>query len=582
MSTPAMPSPKVASLAAKAQLGWLLFLPALILGPSLLRPGYLLTFDMVWVPQLSMRPSFWGFGSGWPRAVPSDTVIGLADNVIPGMVLQRVILYAALALAGIGIARLVRSGVGLGVLPGAAAATFYVWNPFIAERLTIGHWPVLLGYAVLPWVLQTTLEIRTGQPRWGHLSWWVWLGSLSASAGLVTAGLALIALWRRGRWQANLRLVVIILAANSVWIVAGLWHWGLSTDPGGFRAFAAHGEGGLPVPLATLALGGIWNELVVPGSRTGVMAWVSLIVLQVPMLLALPKWWRGSEVWLRRPVLVSATISWLVAVLGGLLPTLAGQLSASVPMLGLFRDGSRYLAPLALLQALLLAQVMAWLIRKLDGHGATLAIAMACLPVVMLPDLAWGAMGKLQPTNYPVSFASARQAVSKHLSDPGEKILILPFTSYRAPDWNRHWPVLDPMGRYLPQDFITNDALQISGKTVRGEDPAVVSAIEALAAPSPQDRANQLADLGVVAVVRELDAGTKPESVAGQVVWSDQSVELILLEDTDQKVTKVRSSALMPALLGAWGGFFGLLAFALSGVLFALIKTGRRFAKSRD
>jgi hypothetical protein len=578
----AMSSPKVASLATKAQFGWLLFLPALILGPAFFRSGYLLTFDMVWVPQLSMRPSFWGLGSGWPRAIPSDTIVALADNVVPSMLLQRVTLFAALALAGLGMARFVSKGCGLGVLPGTVAATFYLWNPFVAERLIIGHWPVLLGYAALPWVLQTAREIRGGESRWPHLAGWVWLGSLSASAGLVTGGLALLALWRRGRWRANLGLLIIVLAANSVWVVTGLWHWGLSTDPAGFRAFAAHGEGGLPVPLATLSLGGIWNELVVPGSRTGVLAWVGLLVLQVPMLLSFPAWWRASEVWVRRVVLVTATTGWLVALLGALLPTIVGQLSGSLPVLGLLRDGSRYLGPVALFQALLLAHAVAWLVGKLAALGMSSAIALACLPVVLMPDLAWGAMGRLQPSSYPTSFDNARQAVSKHLSGPGEKILILPFTSYRAPTWNRHWPVLDPMGRFLPQDFIANDALQISGKTIHGEDPSASAAADALAASNPQARADQLAELGVLAVVRELDAGMEPEAVAGHVVWSDESVELILLEDTGQQVRQARSSASAVSLSGAWGGFFGLLAFALSGVLVALIRAGRRFGKSRD
>ena len=31
-----------------------------------------------------------------------------------------------------------------------AATTLYVWNPYVAERLGIGHWPLLLAYGYLP------------------------------------------------------------------------------------------------------------------------------------------------------------------------------------------------------------------------------------------------------------------------------------------------------------------------------------------------------------------------------------------------------------------------------------------------
>src|SRR5262249_58781736 len=34
---------------------------------------------------------------------------------------------------------------------------FYAWNPFVAERLLIGQWALLLGYAGLPWALRAAI-----------------------------------------------------------------------------------------------------------------------------------------------------------------------------------------------------------------------------------------------------------------------------------------------------------------------------------------------------------------------------------------------------------------------------------------
>ncbi|HNJ79219.1 MAG TPA: hypothetical protein PKX56_07680, partial [Marmoricola sp.] len=92
------------------QITWLSVLPVLALGPVLFRAGYLLTFDMVWVPQLSMRPSFLGLGSGWPRAVPSDAVVAILDNLLPAMIIQKALLYGALAAAGLGVAAVLPHG----------------------------------------------------------------------------------------------------------------------------------------------------------------------------------------------------------------------------------------------------------------------------------------------------------------------------------------------------------------------------------------------------------------------------------------------------------------------------------------
>src|SRR5439155_1159758 len=46
-----------------------------------------------------------------------------------------------------------------------AAGVFYTWNPFVAERLIIGQWALLLGYAGLPWVLRAAHGLGR-EPSW--------------------------------------------------------------------------------------------------------------------------------------------------------------------------------------------------------------------------------------------------------------------------------------------------------------------------------------------------------------------------------------------------------------------------------
>src|SRR5918994_5499946 len=128
---------------------WATVLAVLMLGGAL-GPGYVLSYDMVWVPDLAVTPDVWGVGTALPRAVPSDAVVALLDTVIPGMLLQKVVLLGSLVAAGAGAAALV-GGRSLGTQ--LVAASLMVWNPFVVERLMIGHWPVLVGYAVLPWLL---------------------------------------------------------------------------------------------------------------------------------------------------------------------------------------------------------------------------------------------------------------------------------------------------------------------------------------------------------------------------------------------------------------------------------------------
>ena len=73
---------------------WLVWLPLvwstalglLLLGPAL-GVGYVLSYDMVWVPDLALRQDFLGVGTALPRAVPSDAVVSLLDVLVPGLLL---------------------------------------------------------------------------------------------------------------------------------------------------------------------------------------------------------------------------------------------------------------------------------------------------------------------------------------------------------------------------------------------------------------------------------------------------------------------------------------------------------------
>ncbi len=78
------------------------------------------------------------------------------------------------------------------------AVTLWQWNPFVAERLGLGHWPVLLGYAALPWLVVAARRWRVEQRMPAVLPLLVVCASLSASAGLATAAVLLVLATRRG------------------------------------------------------------------------------------------------------------------------------------------------------------------------------------------------------------------------------------------------------------------------------------------------------------------------------------------------------------------------------------------------
>ncbi len=126
-----------------------LVLGMLALGPGLL-PGYLLSYDMVFVPAPQFNAAMLGTAGTLPRAVPSDAVVAAIARALPADVVQKLVLLAIFVLACAGAARLLSKERMPAQL---AAGVLYAWNPFVAERLILGQWALLLGYAGLPWVL---------------------------------------------------------------------------------------------------------------------------------------------------------------------------------------------------------------------------------------------------------------------------------------------------------------------------------------------------------------------------------------------------------------------------------------------
>lgn len=560
--------------------GWSLLLALLLLGPAL-GPGLVLSYDMVWVPDLALRADVLGVGTGLPRAVPSDAVVAVVDEVLPGPVLQKVVLLGALVGGGLGAARLAAAH-GLGTASRLAAVTLWQWNPLVVERLVLGHWPVLVGYAALPWLLVAAGDWRRSGRLPARLAWLLPLGSLSVSAGLVSclAVVAAAATRDRGRW---LRLGALCLASQAPWLVSGLLHAGrATTDPVGSRLFALSDEGLLPGPLAALGLGGAWNVEVVPDSRLGPVAVLALVVLLALVALGLPDLRRAAGT--RGLVVLGGLwcVGWGVAVLTWLAPEAVGSAAAVVPGLGVVRDGSRLLVLCVPLLVLAVAHgtqrvVVAVAGRTRSAGAAPALVAAAVLvlwPVTTLPDAAWGASGRLGTAEYPDAYAQARAVLSS--TPQAGDLLVLPLSSYRQPEWNGGRKVLDPLGRYLPPVPVASDALVVRGEDgeveVAGEDPRVAAAARALATPTPALRARELAGLGIGLVAVDSAAGEAPD-VAGRVLLDRDGLLLLALDGVRPRSTP---RAWWVAAATAWAAYVGLAAAGVAVGLRGALRTRRR------
>lgn len=567
---------------------------AAALGPAL-GPGYVLRYDMVFVPDLSLGTVLAG-ADGFPRAIPSDAVVAALSGVLPGDAVQSLVLLAVFAVGGAGASVLAARALGgrgtasAWVLAASAAAGLaYVWNPFTAERLLLGQWAMLLGYAGLPWAVGAVARMAAVRPVAGCAGL---LGALAPAAvggfsSVVLTGLTAgpVALWppRDGAraagardWRGALARSGLFAAALVVvalpWLLPSLAS-GATTDPAGVEAFAARSDTPFGAAVSLVLLGGVWNAGAVPaGYGEPVTAAVRLLVCAA----ALSGW-----VWClraRRPVFgpglsAAAVVGLAVALLGVTAPgrELLGGLVGLWPGFGVLRDGQLYVAPLALVQALGLGAAVLWLAGGTardhagpeGGDGAApagrdgdrpaapavwrtaLGVFVALLPVVSLPGLLWGAGGALAPVSYPAAWTQAQRAVAA--DERAGAVLVLPWSAYRGVDWSgAPVVVLDPATRLFDRRTVWNDDLVVGtpdgGSVVVAGEDATAREFGRLLRPDPVTGLPDRLDAGALA-----GAGVRYVAVTAPVdnqFWSGvdgfsvvvESADMVLLEVRDQHI----------------------------------------------
>ncbi|TDB89175.1 hypothetical protein E1264_08990 [Actinomadura sp. KC216] len=431
------------------------------LGPGL-APGFVLSYDMVFVPDPAFTRMTFGLTGVVPRHVPSDAFATALGTVLPADLAQKLILLAIFVMACAAAASLVPSP---RLLPRLAAGVCYAWNPFVAERLLLGQWALLLGYAALPWVVAAAS--RLDEPRGGRR---LVLALLPAAIGGFAAltisaltALTVALVTGRARYAAQVAGAVALLSLP--WLVPGLLRpAGLPEDgTAAVDLFAARADTPFGTLGSLLALGGVWNGETVPagyGAPVTATIWLAVVV---GALAAYWKWCREPG-W-RRGAAAAAVVGFVVAGMGAVAAPVLEWMVGLWPGFAVFRDGQQYVAPLAVVIAVGLGVAAD---RAAEARWTGAAAGAIAVPVILLPTLAWGAAGDLRAVRYPDDWERARQII--HADPVGGDVLVLPWASYRSYAWNHGRRVLDPLPRFLHRRVVVNDAVTVGDLTVPAED----------------------------------------------------------------------------------------------------------------
>jgi len=455
--------------------------------------------------------------------VPSDAVLAAASRIVPADIVQKLVLLSVFALACAGAAALLEREPWFARL---AAGVFYAWNPFVAERLLIGQWALLLGYAGLPWALRAVIAGPVaswrGAGRLGLALLPAAVGGFAAMAisALVVVPAAVLAPGgpaRRRLASAGAALAVLAVASLP-WLIPSALRT-VSADPAGIAAFAARADTPFGSFGSLLMLGGVWNAQAVPAGYGGAWSaiWLALALAAAAGYVALG---------LRRhrwPGLTFAAVAGLAIASVGVTATGRGLLRAAIgtwPGFAVLWDAQQFVAPLALAEALGAGLLVTWAARatvtgpeqtaigdeegdqpRTGGPGVVIAVALVLAPILLLPGLAWGAAGRLRPAWYPAAWLEAAQMID-HSRAQGAALL-LPWAAYRRPAWNGGRAVLDPWPRLVSRQVIWNTGPQVGDVKLKPDDPAARRLGRVILVPGPLTAALEAAGVRLVIV----DAG---------------------------------------------------------------------------
>ena len=482
--------------------------------------GLFLYRDFVTVPDPARGPGLLGRAGEAPRAVPLDAVMAGLSVVVGTGVQQQVMLVATLVLAGSGTAVLLRKHGTAAMVAGAAVAT---WNPYVAERLSLGQPPTLLAYSVTPWLI-AAVRSRLGTRRAlgvvllcalpAALTPW---GSLVAA--LVVVGASLVTpRRRRAPWLLGVTSLAVLWCLP--WLVPALSRFTGPADPDGAAAFALRTDSPLGLVGSALTLGGTWAAGTVPDSRASTTATAASLVLVVVTVIGLAVLARRG----RLPAVLLAGAAWLVPVAAAALAAGPGLELWSrwqqLPGVAIGRDTHRWLGLSAAASSVLVGIAVGEVARRVRSaprgarrlDGQLLAAPVAAVVVVVsaavltVPDLPETVASSYRPVVLPSDWAPMVRS-AEQTAGTG-RVLVLPYQPFRTTAWAGHQPFLDPTPRALRVPVLVSRQLVV----VRGQqrwtvdDDVVTGDQLGVGSASAAPDLVELRRHGVTAVIEWLDS----------------------------------------------------------------------------
>jgi hypothetical protein len=446
-----------------------------------LRPGYILTLDMVFTPHLRMPETL-------NNSYLFYAFLHLLNYVVPSQIIQKLLLFTIFILAGVGMHRLTQQlakddAPAYRAAGAYAAGILYVINPFTYDRLMAGQYGILLGYALLPFFVRALLRFLDEPAKMSSLvvgAWAIGISIVSIHAlGLmvVLGGVGGVITLLKYRSRAFSKRLVrygvlgagLFLLLSSYWLVPlALGKGSTATQLAQFgsndtAAFATVGGGTIGKVSNVVRLQGFWAETrnQYPLPQDGIRAWglLALLLWVVVGIGSVHAWRTGHR------FMVAFFGTHLVLGIALAVGIFNQTIISHVPLFGGFREPQKFVGLIVLGYCVGVGFGAPVLLRAIEKH-TTKVVARAALGIVLLfpalftSTMLWGCRGHLTPRSYPAEWFTVNTLLDQDKSS--FQSLFLPWHLYTYYDFTERI-IASPAPAFFDKPMIVSDDPEFNG-----------------------------------------------------------------------------------------------------------------------
>lgn len=455
-----------------------LLLTIAILYP-LLKPGYVLTLDMIFGPKIRIIAS----QSGVLNGLPFMYFLKAINFLIPTWFIQKIILILIFLLSGISMHLFAPTK---SLVSKFFAGILYMINPFTYERFLAGQWTILLAYSLVPFALKYfTGFLEDNEKNFKKIAinalWLTFIGMINIHilALLLIAEVILGIFWiiRHIKKQKFLNLIkpfatmaLIFLALNIYWILPIFKNTTVinNFNSRDLLAYKTTSDKNFGSFLNVASMYGFWKEDLYNPPKETLPYWYLFSTLIIAISLV------GIFSYLKDKKQRDKTLAFVTIYLLSLFMAVGyssfitkdifSYLYQNFIFFKGFRDSQKFVALIVLFYAYFGARGIEYLKETWFKNKGRLTLILASsfaiiLPLIYTYSVLGGFNGQLKVSQYPKSWYQVNDILNSDNED--FKTLFLPWHMYMVFDFASTQTIANPASLFFDKPIIQGDNVEI-------------------------------------------------------------------------------------------------------------------------